>query len=255
MMNLITAETQPGSLGELARPRLAHSVRGCRIPVNTSLQLDCGIPAAAAPATPPRILRYDHAVSNWTNVENRLKVGGNQHDEWNLSVHGYAWNPMSVRCLPKIFSGGQTGVDRAALDAALAQGLICGGWCPQGRMAEDGCLSESYPLRETPLPLYSQRTRWNVRDADLSLVLSAGSIQGGTAYTLRVARALNKGYRVLDLRQPIAPNQVARWLRRVCPRVLNIAGPRESQCLGIYLQAYDYLSVLFRLLGEAETRD
>ncbi len=92
----------------------------------------------------------------------------------------------------KIVSGGQTGVDRAALDAALALGVPCGGWCPRGRRAEDGEIPARYPLRETPLPTYEQRTEWNVRDADGTLVLTRGPASGGTALTLALAERLGR---------------------------------------------------------------
>jgi hypothetical protein len=74
--------------------------------------------------------------------------------------------------IARLVSGGQSGVDRAALDVALALGIPCGGWCPKGRKAEDG---ERYPLKETPSAGYSQRTRWNVRDADGTLILTWGA--------------------------------------------------------------------------------
>src|SRR3989442_2721366 len=86
----------------------------------------------------------------------------------------------------EIVSGGQTGVDRAALDTALALGLPCGGWCPRGRRAEDGPLPTRYPLRETPSSSYPERTVWNVRDSDGTLILHRGRLSGGTALTLRL---------------------------------------------------------------------
>src|SRR5437660_8666127 len=92
----------------------------------------------------------------------------------------------------KLISGGQTGVDRAALDVALELGLPCGGWCPRGRKAEDGVIPDRYPLAETPSPSYRQRTRWNVRDSDGTLILVRGRPTGGTALTLASARRLGK---------------------------------------------------------------
>src|SRR5512135_124388 len=99
----------------------------------------------------------------------------------------------------RIVSGGQTGVDRAALDAARQLGLECGGWCPRGRRAEDGKVASGYPLRETPSEDYAQRTEWNVRDSDATLVLTHGRPAGGTALTIAVARRLGKPLLVLDL--------------------------------------------------------
>src|SRR5436309_586670 len=99
----------------------------------------------------------------------------------------------------RILSGGQTGVDRAALDVALALGLPCDGWCPRGRKAEDGPLPDRYPLRETPTDAYAERTAWNVRDADGTLVLLRGRPSGGTALTIELADRYGKPCLVLDL--------------------------------------------------------
>ena len=85
----------------------------------------------------------------------------------------------------KIISGGQTGVDRAALDVAIHQGLPHGGWCPSGRRAEDGSIDAIYTLQETASRDYPCRTKWNVRDSDATLILYLGVPEGGTAYTIR----------------------------------------------------------------------
>src|SRR5436189_4749506 len=88
----------------------------------------------------------------------------------------------------KIISGGQTGADRAALDFALAHGLAHGGWCPRGRLAEDGALEERYELRETPDAEYAQRTEWNVRDSDGTVIFSiAAGLTGGSKLTAEFA--------------------------------------------------------------------
>lgn len=92
----------------------------------------------------------------------------------------------------RIISGGQTGADRAALDAALACGLPIGGWCPRGRRAEDGQIPARYPLVETPSRDYRQRTRWNVRDSDFTLVFVIGSLGGGSKFTTEVAERMGK---------------------------------------------------------------
>ena len=99
---------------------------------------------------------------------------------------------MTVAKLHKIVSGGQTGVDRAALDVALELGLPCGGWCPQGRRAEDGPIDPRYPLRETRAAAYPVRTRWNVRDSDGTLILTRGRPDRGTALTADLAKRLGK---------------------------------------------------------------
>src|SRR5437867_4357828 len=92
----------------------------------------------------------------------------------------------------KIVSGGQTGVDRAALDVALELGVKCGGWCPQGRRAEDGRIDERYPLQETPWDGYPQRTEWNVRDSDGTLILTCGEPDRGTALTIELVQRKKK---------------------------------------------------------------
>ena len=146
----------------------------------------------------------------------------------------------------KIVSGGQTGVDRAALDAAQALGVPCGGWCPRGRLAEDGPISSRYPLRETPTAAYAQRTRWNVRDSDGTLILNRGPLGGGTALTAQLARKLGKPCLVLDLSAPPAPSVARAWAAAHRVRVLNVAGPRERRQPGITRQARAFLR---RLLG------
>src|SRR3990172_4511968 len=112
-----------------------------------------------------------------------------------------------ARALPeRIVAGGQTGVDRAALDAALGLGLPCGGWCPRGRKAEDGPIDPRYPMEETPSDDYAERTEWNVRDADGTLVLTRGEPSGGTAFTIATARRGRSPLLVLDLdRNPHPP--------------------------------------------------
>ena len=88
----------------------------------------------------------------------------------------------------KIISGGQTGADRAALDVALTLSLPIGGWCPQGRRAEDGVIPDRYPLLETPERNYQARTRRKIEDSDGTLILNLGQLGGGTALTVAHAR-------------------------------------------------------------------
>jgi hypothetical protein len=131
-----------------------------------------------------------------------------------------------------IISGGQTGADRAALDFAIAHGFSHGGWCPRGRLAEDGPIPLSYDLRETPSRKYSQRTQWNVRDSDATVVFSiAEQPQGGTKLTLDLARRLGKP--VLHLSRDVSPRDAASllqgFLAEHAVETLNIAGPRASQ--------------------------
>ena len=148
--------------------------------------------------------------------------------------------------IERIVSGGQTGVDRAALDVALSLGLPCGGWCPKGRKAEDGVLDGRYPLRETPAEDYAQRTTWNVRDSDGTLIMTFGEPTGGTAQTVDDAGRLKKPCLVIDLDRPPNFQVVLDWIRTHRIRTLNVAGPRESKCPGIYRAASGFLRELLR---------
>jgi len=147
--------------------------------------------------------------------------------------------------LSKIVSGGQTGVDRAALDVALELGLPCGGWCPRGRRAEDGPIDPRYPLQETRSAAYPVRTRWNVRDADGTLILMRGRPDRGTALTRELAEAMNKPLLVVDLAEENSPDAVRQWIERSGIAVLNVAGPRESSQPGICAEARELLRQVF----------
>jgi hypothetical protein len=149
----------------------------------------------------------------------------------------------------RVVSGGQTGVDRAALDAAEAAGLPTGGFCPRGRLAEDGRIPARYPLVETPSAAYPQRTEWNVRDSDATLVLSRGTPSGGTAHTLEVARLQGRPALVVDLAARPDPAAARAWCAAHAVRTLNIAGPRESGAPGIYAEARAFLDALFSDAG------
>jgi hypothetical protein len=135
-------------------------------------------------------------------------------------------------------------VDRAALDVALELGLPCGGWCPRGRRAEDGPIPPHYPLDETPSDAYPQRTRWNIRDTDATLVLTRGELTGGTLLTVQVADRQGKPCLVVDLTRPTDLAAVRAWLSDHGVRRLNVAGPREGENPGVYRQAADLLRAL-----------
>ncbi len=165
------------------------------------------------------------------------------------------------RTLKKIVSGGQTGVDRAALDVALKCKIVCGGWCPKGRIAEDGIIPKRYPLKETESSSYEVRTERNVCDSDGTLVLNSGKLTGGTALTVEYAEKHKKPYLIVDL----TPNHVGYgvqqkykedvkgvvafgnklivhdWIFKNHINILNIAGPRESKLPGIYKIAKKFL--------------
>jgi hypothetical protein len=147
----------------------------------------------------------------------------------------------------KIVSGGQTGVDRGALDAAIELGIAHGGWCPRGRLAEDGRIPRRYRLAETDSPEYRARTEQNVLDSDATLILYRGRLSGGTELTLQLALTHGKPCLAVDLEAAPELDAIRRWLAESAPEILNVAGPRESQCPGIASEAADFLR---RLLAE-----
>ncbi len=149
----------------------------------------------------------------------------------------------------KIVSGGQTGVDRAALDVALALGLPVGGWCPRGRRAEDGRIPDRYPLVETPERNYQTRTRRNVEDSDGTLILNQGPLDGGTALTVDDARQGGKPCLVVALETGIEPAAFRAWLAAHRITVLNVAGPRESKRPGVCAATCRLLEALLRPAG------
>jgi hypothetical protein len=131
----------------------------------------------------------------------------------------------------KIFSGGQTGADRAALDWALSRKVPCGGWCPKGRKAEDGTIDGKYPLRETASGSYLRRTEWNVKDSDATVIFSISVIlTGGSKKTAEFARKHKKPYLHLYAAQADeAPELLQRFVEDGKVQILNVAGPRASK--------------------------
>ncbi|MDP1672792.1 MAG: putative molybdenum carrier protein [Burkholderiales bacterium] len=147
----------------------------------------------------------------------------------------------------RIISGGQTGVDRAALDAALAAGIPCGGWCPGGRMAEDGPLVARYPLTEIPGSGYIERTRANVADSDGTVILHSDKLEGGTLQTRLFCSELGKPCLVIARETTDiagAATAIAEFVALHGIRSLNIAGPRASKQPQIYDWAHAVISRL-----------
>ena len=141
----------------------------------------------------------------------------------------------------RVVSGGQSGVDRAALDAARALGLPRGGWCPRGRWAEDGPIPGAYPLDETPKTELAQRTEWNVRDSDATLVIvEERPLSGGSLLTAELAQSYRRPLRVVELARDPDPAKLRAWLAEHAVRTLNVAGPRASEApaLGPGAQAF-----------------
>lgn len=167
--------------------------------------------------------------------------------------------------LVKIVSGGQTGVDRAALDAALVAGFPCGGWCPAGRLAEDGEIPERYPLmplgeddRDTPdvrtprkvAEQYRARTLKNLQDSDGTVIFFSGSLSGGPLLTRNLCAREKKPFAVIDATQLTAlraADAILRFLEEQDIGVLNVAGPRASGWPGGYAFA-------LRVMGEVISR-
>jgi hypothetical protein len=156
-------------------------------------------------------------------------------------LHLPAWFPTMI------VSGGQTGVDRAALDWACRHRIPHGGWCPMGRRAEDGPLPWKYQMRITESSDYRPRTEWNVRDSDGTLILNLGKLNGGTLATQSFAREMNKPCLLVPLDSGVSREAVASvhaWLREHRFNTLNVAGPRQSKRPGIYRLSLELLEAV-----------
>ncbi len=162
---------------------------------------------------------------------------------------------LTSNCFIKeIVSGGQTGVDRAALDVASKRNILRGGWCPKGRKAEDGVIPAEYKLKETPTDVYEERTEWNARDSDGTLIIVKDEPMGGTLYTIEMAKKHGKPYYLFELTKEKNLDQVAKWVLDNNIKKINVAGPRASQTEGIYDMAYKVVDNLLThtLLNQAK---
>ena len=156
----------------------------------------------------------------------------------------------------KIISGGQTGADRAALDVALELDMDYGGSIPKGRIAEDGPIDlERYPrLFELKEGSYLARTKKNVEDADATLAFTHGALTGGTERTLEFAKEYKKPYLHVNLKDVSvegAVHEITEWLNIIKPKVLDVAGPRESGAPGIYAKVYKVLKTALQQASHA----
>ena len=154
--------------------------------------------------------------------------------------------------LKKVISGGQTGVDRAGLDAAMKVGIPVGGYCPNGRLSEDGVTPDIYPLIEFASSELRNIVEQNVINSDGTLILNEGELTHGSKLTQLFAVMRGKPRLVvqLDAEPIVESSRVISWLKENLISTLNIAGPRESKCPGIYHDAYSYLEDLFYALKE-----
>lgn len=174
-------------------------------------------------------------------------------------------NSISSRSTPvfltKIISGGQTGVDRAALDAAIEHRIEVGGWCPRDRRSEDGSIPSRYPLKETAARSYAVRTERNVLESDGTLILVLNEISSGTKLTVDAARAHGKPLKIEHLSGPVRlglltdensvveqADSVVEWIRSHKIRVLNVAGPRGSSSKEVYPKARAFMTLVFERL-------
>ena len=168
--------------------------------------------------------------------------------------------------LVKVISGGQTGVDQAALRAAQASGLAIGGWCPPGRESEAGPIPERFPLRETPAERSpeaphvprSQRTEWNVRDSDGALILTRqrerdAAGDAGSAWAAECARRYGRPLLACDPADPRAATRIVEWLHATPIETLSVGGPSERTQPGIGEAAYSLLVEVFGQLAGARS--
>jgi hypothetical protein len=139
----------------------------------------------------------------------------------------------------KIISGGQTGVDRAALDVALNHGIDCGGWCPAGRLDEFGEIPDRYPLNEMEGGGFTERTLQNVKDSDGTVIIYSGKLSGGTEQTVRFCVERQRPRQLIDASK-ISAEEAARLIVDFVHKhkidILNVAGPRQSE----WPAGYDY---------------
>lgn len=152
---------------------------------------------------------------------------------------------MKVR---KVISGGQTGVDRAGLDAAIESGIEHGGYAPKGRKAEDGIIPEKYKMKVLERGGYPARTKKNIESSDGTLVFCQGKPSTGTKLTVDYADEIEKPCLVLDLDREIIPTAIETvrvWIEKEKIEVMNVAGPRLSSAPILAMMAKKILLGVF----------
>lgn len=152
----------------------------------------------------------------------------------------------------KIISGGQTGVDRAALDVTLKHGIYCGGWCPAGRLDEFGRIPDRYPVEELEEGSFAERTLQNVKDSEGTIVIYFNELQGGTDYTVRCCKQLQHPHKLINaanLSPQAAAKLIVDFVHEYKIDVLNVAGPRQSEWPEGYEYAFRALEMFLNLIG------
>lgn len=160
-----------------------------------------------------------------------------------------AKNATTKNFIPyKIISGGQTGVDRAGLDAARVCKIKTGGYMPKNGLAEDGRVPARYNLREATSEDYAQRTILNIITSDATLILHNGRLEGGTLLTYEICVKKRKKVFKVNMAMPREESlhKIRAFLNAAKPSILNIAGPRESKSPGIYKKAFKLLLEVFK---------
>jgi len=150
----------------------------------------------------------------------------------------------------KIISGGQTGVDQAALDVAIELGIPHGGWIPKGRLTEIGRLPDKYNLQEMPTDKYPPRTEKNVVDSDGTLIICHGPLTGGSKLTKNMALKHDKPFLHVNLNNRDlfeVAQQIHNWIKKVEIKILNVAGSRASKDPKIYQDTVILLKEVFTL--------
>ena len=152
----------------------------------------------------------------------------------------------------KIISGGQTGVDRAALDVALKHGIDCGGWCPAGRLDEFGRIPDRYPVKELEEGSFADRTLENVKDSDGTVVIYFNELRAGTEYTVQCCKQLQRPHELINVAN-ISPQEAVKlivgFVREHKIDILNVAGPRQSEWPEGYEYAFRALEIFLNLIG------
>jgi hypothetical protein len=154
----------------------------------------------------------------------------------------------------KIISGGQTGVDRAALDAAMNRGIECGGWCPAGRLDEFGKIPERYPMKELEHGTFAERTLQNVKDSDGTVIIYFDKLRGGTAQTVQFCIEQKRPHILIDagkLSAEAAAKLVVDLVREEKISTLNVAGPRQTEWQGGYDYAFRALNIFLGMIARS----